>query len=147
MNFIPPASRRCAYKVFGGFFLCMAILGAILPLLPTTPFVLLSLYFFNRSSPRMANWILAHPWLGPPVLRWQRSKSVSWRVKIWAVTVLSASMIISLWMLQPYPWLMCFLGLVWLCLGVFLLNLPSKEEPEKQCPVSRSCQNTTATKI
>ena len=105
----------------------MAILGAVLPLLPATPFVLLSLYFFNRSSPRMAQWILSHPWLGPPVLRWQKSRSVSWRIKIWAITVMSSSMLLSVWMLSFQMWAMVLLGSLWVILGVVLLRLPTQE--------------------
>lgn len=70
------------YLVLGFTSLLLGLLGIFLPLLPTTPFALLSLYCFDRSSPRLRQWVLTIPWIGPLVLEWQRTKSIPLRAKI-----------------------------------------------------------------
>ncbi|MHA6690995.1 YbaN family protein [Devosia sp. A449] len=72
---------RAVYLVLGWIMLALGAAGAVLPLLPTTPFVLAALWFFYRSSPRMAAWLLAHPVLGTPLRNWQREGAIATRTK------------------------------------------------------------------
>jgi uncharacterized membrane protein YbaN (DUF454 family) len=67
---------RFLYYLLGWSFLILGILGAFLPLLPTTPFLLLALYFFSRSSPKWSAWILNHRVFGPPIHRWREKKAI-----------------------------------------------------------------------
>jgi hypothetical protein len=76
---------RTLYFVGGGISLVLGLAGIFLPLLPTTPFLLLSSYCFIRSSPRAHRWLLAHPWFGPPIRDWEEHRAVSRRVKLLAV--------------------------------------------------------------
>lgn len=112
-------------SALGWFFLGLAILGAVLPLLPTTPFALLSLYFFSKSSPKMARWLLDHPWFGPTIRRWKENRTLAPKVKAWALSLLSFSMIISLWLSRDILWLSAFLWVTWLSLLFFLGRIPT----------------------
>jgi uncharacterized protein len=70
----------------GWLCLVLGAVGAALPLLPTTPYLLLAAWSFGRSSPRMHAFILSHPRLGPPLRRWRDERAVSFRAKILALT-------------------------------------------------------------
>ncbi len=59
--------------------------GILLPLLPTTPFVLLAAWCFARSSPRMHAWLVNSRLFGPMIHRWHENRCISMRVKITAL--------------------------------------------------------------
>ncbi|WP_420585541.1 YbaN family protein [Ruegeria sp.] len=54
----------------------LAMIGVVLPLLPTVPFLLLAAFFFARSSSRLHNWLVTHRTFGPLILDWQRSGAI-----------------------------------------------------------------------
>ena len=110
------------YKSFGFALLGLAFLGVFLPLLPTTPLVLLALYCFKRAAPQWEDWILAHPWLGPPVLRWRQEKTIAPRVKLLALAMITFSFGLSIWALYPNP-LYGLLAIMWLGLTVMLCRI------------------------
>lgn len=75
----------------GWLFLFLGIIGIFLPLLPTTPFLLLTGVCFNYASPKFHSWLLNHRWFGPPILAWQKNKSIQTRYKVIATVTLMAS--------------------------------------------------------
>ena len=77
-------------RLLGFVFLALALIGVFLPLLPTTPFVLLAAGCFAQSSERMHRWILANPTFGPMVRDWEQKRCVTCRVKAVAI----ASMVV-----------------------------------------------------
>lgn len=66
--------------------LALGIAGIFLPLLPTTPFLLLSAWLFMRSSPRLYSWLTNHPRLGPYIRNFRENRAIPLRVKVVAVT-------------------------------------------------------------
>ena len=62
--------------------LALGIIGIFLPLLPTTPFVLLSAYCFSKSSPRLHSWLINQPRLGPMIQNWEQQGSISQNAKV-----------------------------------------------------------------
>jgi uncharacterized membrane protein YbaN (DUF454 family) len=66
----------------------LAFLGLFLPLLPTTPFLLLAAFCFSRGSARLHAWLLGHPTMGPIIRDWNERRVIQPRVKvIGAITV------------------------------------------------------------
>jgi len=98
-----PAGRaaRLAWQLAGLFFVALGLIGIPLPLLPTTPFLLLALYCFARSSPRLHDWLLHHPKLGPALRAWQRHRAIPRRAKILAGAMMAASLVLSLLLAVP----------------------------------------------
>lgn len=68
--------------------LVAGIIGIFLPVLPTTPFLLLSAALFVRSSPRLYHWLMNHPHLGPYITNFRENKAIPLRVKIVSVSLL-----------------------------------------------------------
>lgn len=80
----------------------LAIAGAVLPLLPTTPFLLLAAYAFSRGSDHLHDWLMQHPKLGPPIHNWQAYKAISRPVKIYASWSMVAVFIVSVVFAAPW---------------------------------------------
>ncbi|WP_286235062.1 YbaN family protein [Thalassotalea sediminis] len=72
-------------KLVGIFFVTLAAIGAVLPLLPTTPFLLVAAACFAKSSPRLYKMLLANKVFGPLIYHWQQSKSIPKRGKVVAL--------------------------------------------------------------
>lgn len=87
---------RGLWLALGGLFLALGFLGVVLPVLPTTPFLLLAAGCFARSSPRLHGWLVAHPVFGPPILNWQENGAISRGAKRLAVGSMAAVFLASL---------------------------------------------------
>lgn len=74
-------TARLFWRLAGLVSLALGILGIFLPLLPTTPFVLLSAFCFSRGSQRLHDWLLSHPRLGPPIHEWRDHGAISKKAK------------------------------------------------------------------
>lgn len=74
----------------------LGLLGVALPLLPTTPFMLLAAFAFGRGSPRLRAWVIGHPRFGPAVRRWEADGAISRRHKIYACVGMAASLGVGL---------------------------------------------------
>jgi uncharacterized membrane protein YbaN (DUF454 family) len=117
---------RPFYLVLGFVSLGVGILGAFLPVLPTTCFILLSAYSFSKSSTRLENWILSHPTWGPVVINWRRYRSIPLRAKMMAVTGMTLSAFLVF--VSPAPLIVkigCYVIL--LLSGVYVVTRPSGE--------------------
>lgn len=86
-------SMRLALLSLAWLMVGLGIVGIFLPLLPTTPFLLLAVWLFSRSSPRLAKWLMDHPLFGPPLGDWREEGAISRRAKISAVLLMSLALI------------------------------------------------------
>jgi hypothetical protein len=86
---------RSLWLALGLTSLGLGLAGVVLPLLPTTPFVLLAAYCFARSSPRLHDWLLANRTFGPLIANWQRHGAIAPRAKLLAVASMAAVLGIS----------------------------------------------------
>ncbi|MEM6511957.1 MAG: YbaN family protein [Pseudomonadota bacterium] len=75
--------------------LALGMLGAALPLLPTTPFVLLAAYCFAHSSEKWHQWLLAHRSFGPLIRHWRDHRAISRRTKVYSVLAMGAVLLLS----------------------------------------------------
>ncbi len=78
---IPSYPLRVIVFISGWVSLIVGCLGIFLPLLPTTPFILLSAYCFSRSSERLHQWLITHPRMGPLIQDWVQYGSISTSAK------------------------------------------------------------------
>lgn len=115
---------RIFWIISGGAALAVGIAGIILPLVPTTPLLLLTAFCFARASPRLEEWLVSHPRLGPPIRDWRAEGAISPRGKTLALIAIGATFAISLVLRFPVHVLLiqaAVLGAV----AVFLLTRPS----------------------
>jgi uncharacterized protein len=73
--------RKLLYNIAGSICVGLAFLGLFLPLLPTTPFLLLAVFCFSRGSPKLHRWLLEHPKMGPIIRDWNERRIIQPRVK------------------------------------------------------------------
>ena len=99
------------------------IVGIVLPLVPTTPFILLAAFAFARSSPRLQAWIESHRTFGPMIDNWRRYGSISRRVKYLSVALMAATFAISLALQFPL-WLLALHGTILIAVALFMLTRP-----------------------
>lgn len=88
----PTGLRRLLVLGFGWVCVGLGLVGVVLPVMPTTPFLLVAAWAFARSSRRFHDWLVYHPRLGPPVRAWREHGVVSIRAKVAAVTTMAASL-------------------------------------------------------
>ena len=94
--------RRPLYFVLGWVFVVLATLGVFLPLLPTTPFLLLASSCFLRSSPRWQAWLMRSRWFGPMLRDWNEHRAVRRPVKV--VAIITVSIVLVFAMLRDLHW-------------------------------------------
>lgn len=94
---------RIGFLVAGFASLFLGAVGALLPLLPTVPFVILAAYCFARSSPALERRLLADPRFGPHIAAWRERGAISPRGKAAAIVAFALSAAAGLALL-PWPW-------------------------------------------
>ncbi|KQW31666.1 hypothetical protein ASE36_05380 [Rhizobium sp. Root274] len=102
----------------------IGVVGVFLPLLPTTPFMILAAALFARSSPRFEQWLLDHPRYGQPLIDWRREGAISRKAKIASVSLMSASYLIVWFVGPPQLWLKLLVGAILVACAVFVLTRP-----------------------
>lgn len=95
--------KRSLYLVAGFLSLGLAVIGAILPVMPTTVFVILAAYCFARSSPKLEARLLEHPTFGPHIRLWRERGAISRKGKRAAAIAFAVSIVIAL-IFAPLPW-------------------------------------------
>lgn len=117
--------KRAAYFTVGWIFVALAALGVFLPLLPTTPFLLLASTCFVRSSPRAQRWLAESRWFGPILRDWNEHRAVRRPVKLLAVAVVVVVMAYSF--VRDLPWALRIAIVGVGCVGLFVLwRLPTR---------------------
>ncbi|MEE9313708.1 MAG: YbaN family protein [Rhizobiaceae bacterium] len=107
----------------GGISLVLGIVGIVLPVLPTTPFILLSLFCFGKSSQRLHDWLISHPRVGPEIHAWRNHGAISKKAKISAVTLMAAGMIFSI-AVGLKPIILIVQGTIISSVALFLITRP-----------------------
>lgn len=117
--------RRGVYLVLALVSLLLGIVGAFLPVLPTTPFVLLAAWAAARSSPRLLNWLETHTVFAPMIRDWRHGGVVSRRAKWMASGMMSASGAYLLWSAHP-RWAAWLAIVCMTCVAAWLWRRPEQ---------------------
>ncbi|MEO9655102.1 YbaN family protein [Marinomonas sp.] len=119
--------KRIFYLLLGWFSLITGIIGIFLPLLPTTPLVLLAAWCFSKSSERFHTWLLNHKFFGPIVSDWQSNDGIPRRSRNRAIIFMWLGMAISILMVGRF-WATVGLVCIGICVSIYLLRMPLRSE-------------------
>jgi uncharacterized membrane protein YbaN (DUF454 family) len=116
--------RNLFYQVFAYTCVALGIIGAFLPVMPTTPFLLLAAWAAPKGSPALHRWLYEHKTFGPALVAWDKNKAVSNPAKVTAIFFMSTSWLIMLW--QTETWVVpTITGSIFVCVSVFLITRPT----------------------
>lgn len=126
-----PHPTKTFFITIGWVFVALGIIGAFLPVMPTTPFMLLALWSFARSSQRFHDWLYYHTLFGPPLQKWTQYRVIPLTAKIASVSMMSVSFIYVAWFLDlpNYIDALILVGMVFA--AWFILSKPSRVPTEK----------------
>lgn len=115
----------------GWVFVVLGAIGAVLPLLPTTPFLILALACFAENSPRFHSMLLNHKWFGPPLQQWEKSHTIRPSVKKKVYLMILLTFGISISVLWGRAWLQLMLVGICLILLWFISRIKESESVSK----------------
>lgn len=121
-------SKKIIYLSFGIAFVALAVIGIFLPLVPTTPFLLLSAYCFSRSSEKYYNWLLEHRIFGEIITDWNKHGVVSVKSKVLAITMIVALFSYSLIYVDVSPTIKVIISFIGFSIITFLVTRPSRRK-------------------
>ncbi|MDO5626198.1 MAG: YbaN family protein [Pseudomonadota bacterium] len=102
----------------------LGLLGAVLPVMPTVPFLILSAWAASKGWPSFERWLLNHPVLGPPIVKWRERGAVPRRAK-WLSSLMMASSAVGMQFFVQIPlWLRIGVPVVMLAVAIWLWRRP-----------------------
>lgn len=134
--------KRVLLLTVGYACVCLAIAGVFLPVLPTTPFLLLASACFVKSSPASQQWLMEHRLTGPFLRDWQQHhavrRTVKWTAFLTVLAVLSLTLWLSrsAWLVQAVTLVLCGIGLTVIA-RLPVIREPGPDAPLMECPPSQ----------
>ena len=116
---------RGVYLVLGLLLVALGLVGAFLPVLPTTPFLILAAACFARSSERLEAWLLGHPRFGSVLRSWRERGAIPSRAKVMAVAGSTLGFVVFYATSAPGPWLLAAVAGLMLVGMAYVLSRPS----------------------
>ncbi len=124
MSIVKNPLVRTFLFTLGFISLVLGIIGAFLPVLPTTPFLLLSAWCFLKSSPKAHQWLYNQPGLGKSLRDWERDKSIAKSTKVVAISMIILSLAV-LWMKPLMLWLQISVTVLLTVVSTFIVTRKS----------------------
>ncbi|WP_047236194.1 YbaN family protein [Chromobacterium subtsugae] len=125
MNEARHPAVRWLYLAGGCLMVALGVIGAVLPVMPTTIFLILALACFSKSSPRLEARLLDHPKYGPGLRRWREQRVVPVKAKCFAAFGMGVGFI-ALLLSRPPHWVPWLVAAIELSVLLYLLSRPSR---------------------
>lgn len=125
MAFRSGAIKRVLLIIAGWVAVILAVIGIVLPLLPTTPFLLLAAFCFSKSSQRFHDWLLNHPWFGDYIRNFQSGRGMTMKAKVSTIFLIWLSIGASVIFFVPIVWVKAMLLIIACCVSGYLISRPT----------------------
>lgn len=119
-----PKLNKPAWNIFGSIFVAIGIIGIFIPLLPTTPFLLLAAYCFNRGSEKMRLWFNNNSLIKPYIDNYKKKQGIPLRAKMNSLVLLWITVGISIYFVSNI-YLRIILVLVIIGVTIHLVRIPT----------------------
>ncbi len=119
--------KRSLLIVIGSLCVVLGVIGIFLPVLPTTPFILLAAWCFSRSSQRFHQWLRSHRYLGQIVVAWENGEGIPAKIRNRVLLVMWISLLAST-LLVAKVWAGLMFVIIGAGVSIYLLRLPEKVE-------------------
>jgi hypothetical protein len=114
------------FNLLGCLSFLVGLIGAFLPILPTTPLVLLASYFFSKGSPKFHNWLINLKYFGKKIQDWEEHGVIDLKSKIFATLILVGVWITIFYTKNYELWLLILLGFIFSLIILFINTRPSR---------------------
>ena len=102
----------------------LGFIGLLLPIVPTTPFILVSVWFFARSSKKLENWLINHKIFGKSIKDWKEKGAISKKAKLTAIPLIIFSFSATIYLNEIF-YLDLFLAVLGLTISTFIVTRPN----------------------
>lgn len=116
---------RSFWFIIGICALALGAIGIVLPLLPTTPFIILSAFAFGKSSPSFRAWLVRNKVFGPMIADWEANGAIAPRYKMIATTMMVGAFALSVWM-GVKPIVLVIQAIVLIAAASYVLSRPNR---------------------
>ena len=122
------------YWLLGWLCVGLGLIGAFLPLMPTTIFLLIAAWAFSKSSPRWHTWLREHPRFGETICAWEEHHAMPRRAKRIAWATLGVSYLFTATVLGPFSWGAIIGGICIAGVAIYIAHIPVLENKTKVSP-------------
>ena len=116
--------KNYIYIFLGLLFLVLGFIGLLLPVIPTTPFILVSVWFFARSSKKLENWLVNHKIFGKSIRDWKEKGVISKKAKMSAIPLILFSFSTTIYFSELF-YLNLFLAFLGVSISTFIITRPN----------------------
>lgn len=113
--------------IIGWLSVILGVLGIFLPILPTTPFLLLAAACFARTSDKFYQWLVTHPKLGTYIAAYIDGKGLPFKAKCYTSALIICMMSLSIFLVQPPVWVIICMAVIAIGVSCYLFRLPTLE--------------------
>lgn len=117
--------RNILFLMLGWVCILLAIIGIFLPLLPTTPFLLLAAFLFSKGSKRLHSWLLSQKTFGPIIKNWEQNGAIAPRAKALSTIMIIILFSYTLIFVNVVLWIKIVVFLTGACVLTFILTRPN----------------------
>ena len=114
--------------VSGTFFLLIGLIGIIIPILPTTPFLLLSAACYARGSKKFYNWLINNKWLGEYIKNYHQGRGIPINVKILTIAFLWVTILFSTFIIITNCLIQIILIIIAIAVTIHILTIKTKKK-------------------
>jgi uncharacterized membrane protein YbaN (DUF454 family) len=117
--------KRWGWFALGWTMVALGFIGLLLPVMPTTIFLILAAGCFSHSSPRFEKWLLDHRWFGSSIRRWRERGAIPLKAKVFAIVSMAGGYVMLLITADPVWWIDLIVATVLLICAAYVASRPN----------------------